>query len=108
MGIDVSKDWIDVVVLEQENKIEQFRCEREAGALEKLAQRLLADRPQGVVLEATGGLEVAVIQALAAAGLAVMRVNPKRARDFARAQGLLAKTDALDAYALALFGARMR
>jgi transposase len=60
------------------------------------------------VLEATGGLEVAVITALSAVGLAVMRVNPKRARDFARAQGILAKTDAVDAYALALFGARMQ
>jgi transposase len=49
-----------------------------------------------------------VITALVAAGLKVMRMNPKRVRDFARAQGLLAKTDALDAYALALFGARMQ
>ena len=49
-----------------------------------------------------------VIAALAGAGLAVMRMNPKRVRDFAGAHGLLAKTDALDAYILALFGARMR
>lgn len=102
-GIDVSRDSIDVVVLEQENKIEQFRCERETGALEKMAERLLAARLQGVVLEATERLEIAVIQALVAAGLAVMRVDPKRARDFARAQGLPAKTDTL-----ALFGARIR
>ena len=59
-------------------------------------------------LEATGGLEVPVITALAEAGLKVMRINPKRVRDFARAQGLLAKTDALDAHVLALFGARMQ
>jgi transposase len=69
---------------------------------------LLAYGPQGVVLEASGGLERSVITALAAAGLKVMRLNPKRVRDFARAQGLLAKTDVLDAYALALFGARMQ
>lgn len=49
-----------------------------------------------------------VIAALTAAGLIVMRMNPKRVRDFARAQGLLAKTDALDAHVLALFGARMQ
>ena len=108
VGIDVSKDWIDVVVLVEENKIEQFRCDRSAGALAGLAQTLLPYRPQGVVLEATGGLESAVIAALAGAGLAVMRMNPKRVRDFAGAHGLLAKTDALDAYVLALFGARMR
>jgi transposase len=61
-----------------------------------------------VVLEATGGLEGKVIAALVAAGLKVMRINPKRVRDFARAQGLLAKTDVLDAGMLALFGSRMQ
>jgi transposase len=108
VGIDVSKDWIDVVVLVEENKIEQLRCDRSADKLVGLAETLLPYRPQGVVLEATGGLESAVIAALAGAGLAVMRMNPKRVRDFAGAHGLLAKTDALDAYVLALFGARMR
>jgi transposase len=108
VGIDVSKDWVDVVILVEEHKAEQLRCERSAEALGQLAQQLLSYGPQGVVLEATGGLEGAVITALAAAGLAVMRINPKRVRDFARAQGLLAKTDALDAYVLALFGARMQ
>lgn len=108
VGIDVSKDSIDVVVLEQEHKIEQFCCERKTRALQKLARRLLTHRVQGVVLEATGGLEWAVIEALAAAGLPVMRINPRCARDFARAQGWLAKTDAIDAHSLALFGARMR
>jgi transposase len=107
-GIDVSKDWIDVVVLVEEEKVEQLRCERSAGALAGLAETLLPYRPQGVVLEATGGLEGAVIAALAGAGLPVMRMNPKRVRDFAGAHGLLAKTDALDANILALFGARMR
>lgn len=108
VGIDVSKEWVDVVVLVDERKAEQFRCERSAEALAQLAERLLPYGPQGVVLEATGGLEGAVITALAAAGLKVMRIHPKRVRDFARAQGLLAKTDALDAYALALFGSRMQ
>jgi len=108
VGIDVSKDWIDVVVLVEENKVQQVRCDRSAEELAGLAQTLLPYRPQGIVLEATGGLEGAVIAALAGAGLRVMRMNPKRVRDFARAHGLLAKTDALDAYALALFGARMQ
>jgi transposase len=108
VGIDVSQDWVDVVVLAEERKAEQFRCERAGAALAQLAQRLLAYAPRGVVLEATGGLEGAVITALAAAGLPVLRMNPKRVRDFARAHGLWAKTDALDAYVLALFGARMQ
>lgn len=108
VGIDVSKDWIDVVVLVEENKVEQFRCDREPEALAGLAEKLLPYRPQGIVLEASGGLEGAVIAALAATGLPVMRMNPKRVRDFAGAHGLLAKTDALDAYVLALFGTRMR
>lgn len=108
VGIDVSQDWVDVVVLVAERKAEQFRCDRAAAALGELARRLLTYEPRGVVLEATGGLEGAVITALVAAGLKVMRMNPKRVRDFARAHGLLAKTDALDAHILALFGARMQ
>jgi transposase len=108
VGIDVSKDWIDVAVLVEEQKIEQLHCERSAKELSELAQHLLPYCPQGVVWEATGGLEGAVIAALVAGGLKVMRSNPKRVRDFARAQGLLAKSDVLDAGALALFGARMQ
>ncbi len=108
VGIDVSKDWIDVAVLVEEQRVQQLRCERSAKELEQLAQRLLPYCPQGVVLEATGGLEGKVIAALVAAGLKVLRINPKRVRDFARAQGLLAKTDVLDAGMLALFGSRMQ
>jgi transposase len=108
VGIDVSQDWLDVVVFLDERIVEQFRCARTAEALAELARKLVPYGPQGIVLEASGGFETAVITALAAAGLPVMRINPKRVRDFARAHGLLAKTDALDAYALALFGARMQ
>lgn len=108
VGIDVSKDWIDVVILVDGHQVAEQRVKRSAAALNGLASKLLAYNPRGVVLEATGGLEVAVITALVAAGLPVMRINPKRVRDFARAQGLLAKTDAIDAYVLALFGARMQ
>src|SRR5437762_3360315 len=88
VGIDVSQDWVDVVVLVEERKAEQLRCDRVAEALAQLAQRLLPYGPQGVVLEATGGLETTVITALAGAGLQVMRMNPKRVRDFARAHAL--------------------
>jgi transposase len=61
-----------------------------------------------VVLEATGGYETAVMAALVAAGLAVTVVNPRQVRDFARATGQLAKSDALDARVLALFAARVQ
>src|SRR6202022_1704804 len=61
-----------------------------------------------VILEATGGLEMPVASALAAAGLAVAIVNPRQVRDFARATGGLAKTDRLDAAVLARFGEAVR
>ena len=64
--------------------------------------------PRLMVLEATGGHETAVAAALAAAGLAVAVVNPRQVRDFAKATGQLAKTDALDARVLALFAARVQ
>ena len=107
-GIDVSKDWVDVVVLQDEKRVEQGRWERTEDGLAELAGKLTVYAPQGIVLEATGGLERVVITSLMAVGLPVMRMNPKRVRDFAKAQGLLAKTDKLDAYALGLFGARMQ
>ena len=108
VGIDVSKDWVDVIVLLEEKKAERFRSDRTGPALAELAKKLLLYDPQGIVLEATGGLEVPVIVALTAAGLKVMRMNPKRVRDFANGMGFLAKTDVLDAHVLALFGARAR
>ncbi len=61
-----------------------------------------------VVLEGTGGYEIAAVEALQAVKLAVAVVNPRQVRDFARASGKLAKTDALDAKVLAWFGATMR
>jgi transposase len=64
--------------------------------------------PVRIVLEATGGLEVALAGALAADGLPVVVVNPRQVRDFARAIGQLAKTDALDAQILAHFAEVIR
>ena len=108
VGIDVSKAWIDVFILLEEKKAESFRCHRTGPALAELAKKLLPYDPQGIILEATGGLEVPVIAALDAAGLKVRRMNPKRVRDFANGLGFLAKTDALDARVLAMFGSRAR
>jgi transposase len=106
--VDVSKDCLDVQILEAEQQRERMRVLRTHEALTAWASALRALQPQAVILEATGGLEMRVVTALLAAGVTVIRMNPKRVRDFARAQGLLAKTDRLDAYVLALFGARMQ
>jgi transposase len=73
-----------------------------------LTHRLGTARPALIVLEATGGYELAAVGALAAAGLPVVVVNPRHVRDFARATGQLAKTDAIDASVLALFAERVR
>ena len=109
VGVDVSKLQVDVaVLLEGEQKGATFRVARTEPELKKLAQQLVVHDPAGVVLEATGGFEALVMEVFTAAGLTVIRMNPKRVRDFARARGLLAKTDALDAWVLALFGARMQ
>ena len=70
--------------------------------------RLQTLGPAAVVLEATGGLEVPLASALAAAALPVAVVNPRQVRDFARATGRLAKTDALDAQVLAHFAEAVR
>src|SRR5207237_5095023 len=76
--------------------------------LAELVARLAALAPAAIVLEATGGLEAAAVAALAGAGLPVSAVNPRQARDFAKGFGLLAKTDAVDAAALALFAEKVR
>jgi transposase len=73
-----------------------------------LVEQLQARAPTLIVLEATGGYEAAVVAALAMAGLPVVVANPRQVRDFARATGQLAKTDAIDAQVLALFAERVR
>jgi transposase len=82
---------------------ERWAVPNDAGGVVTLVERLQALRPTLMVLEATGGLERIATAALATAGLPVVIVNPRQARDFARATGQLAKTDALDARALAHF-----
>ena len=95
-----------------------WRCARRASAgvahdaagLEQLVARLQALAPASalIVLEATGGLELELVGALALAALPVVVVNPRQVRDFARATGTLAKTDALDAALLAHFAEAVR
>lgn len=105
VGIDVSKAALDVAVLPEERV---WRVAREEKAMAGLIVELRAMAPSLVVLEATGGLELPVTAALATAGLPVVVVNPRQARAFAKAQGVLAKTDVIDARVLALLGQRLK
>src|SRR5512142_1232003 len=93
VGIDVSKDWLDVVVLPSG---ESWRTENQAEAMGELLQKLKQLQPERIVVEATGGYEQMLAAELYLAGLPLCRVNPKRTHYFARSLGQLAKTDALD------------
>jgi transposase len=100
-GIDVSKGHLNVFVRPTG---EHFGVPNDHAGIGSLVCRLLEGaRPALVVLEATGGFERPAVAALGAAGLAVAVVNPRQARDFARATGRLAKTDRIDAEILARF-----
>ena len=105
VGIDVSKDRLDVAVLGERQ--EKQVCNSQAG-IKELVAWMQDLQPELIVVEATGGYQRAVVEALFWAGLAVAVVNPARVRQFARACGLLAKTDKLDAQVLAVFGQRVQ
>lgn len=100
IGIDVSKSTLDVCILPA-NQILQTRND-ETG-IRQLIDSLRGLRPTLIVLEATGGLETPVVCELGAAGLPVAIINPRQARDFAKATGKRAKTDRIDAGVLAHF-----
>src|SRR4029434_3108856 len=100
VGIDVAKAQLDIALRPSG---ERWAVPNDASGIAPLVDRLQALHPILIVLEATGGLERAATAALAAAGLPIVVVNPRQARDFARATGQLAKTEALDARALAHF-----
>ena len=105
VGIDVSKDRLDVAVLGEE---EEKQVENTTQGIAGLVAWMQELQPELIVVEATGGYQRAVVEALFWAGLPVAVVNPARVRQFARACGLLAKTDKLDAQVLAVFGQRVR
>ena len=100
VGIDVSKDRLDVHVLPEG---EAFAVSRDAAGLEILVGRLQSLAPGTVAVEATGGFETVVAASLSAAGLAVVVVNPAQVRAFAQALGKRAKTDPIDAAVIARF-----
>jgi transposase len=105
VGIDVSKHRLDVRLRPSG---ESFAVDHDDQNVAVLVERLAALEPALVVLEATGGMEVRPAAALAAAGLPVAVVNPRQVRAFARATGRLAKTDRLDAQAIARFAEAVR
>lgn len=105
VGIDVAKAQLDLAV--RPSGPERSIAHTEAG-IATLVEQVRALQPSAVVLEATGDLELPLASALAAAGLPVHVVNPRQVREFARATGRLAKTDALDARILAQFAEALR
>jgi transposase len=105
VGIDVSKDSLDVAVLGED---QVFQVDNTPRGIAQLVEWMQELQPELNVVEATGGYQRGVVQALLEASLAVAVVNPARVRQFARACGLLAKTDKLDAQVLAVFGQRVQ
>jgi transposase len=110
VGVDVSKDRLDVCLRrgEAERHNDAFFVPHDDSRIDALVSRLVEERPMLVLLEATGGFERAAVAALATAELAVVVVNPRQVRDFARATGRLAKTDRIDAEVLARFAEAVR
>ena len=104
VGIDVSKAQLDLAFRPEA----KFSAPNDEVGCAQVLARLRATPPTLVVLEATGGLEIPLTGVLAAAGVPVAVVNPRQVRDFAKATGKLAKTDALDAQMLARFADVMR
>ena len=100
VGIDVSKDRLDVHLLPSE---EAFSVERTSAGVGALAERLVQLSPELVAMEATGGFETLVAAGLASAGLPLAVINPRQIRAFAQAVGKRAKTDPLDAQVIARF-----
>jgi transposase len=100
VGIDVSKRTLDVCLMPEG---ESFVLPNDQEGIDQLLSRLEGTPPELVVLEATGRYERLAATSIAAAGIAVAIVNPRQARDFAKAIGRLAKTDKIDAEVLARF-----
>jgi transposase len=100
VGIDISKNHLDVSVRPSG---EAYRLGNDEEGIAQLVAKLTTPAPTLVVMEATGGYEISVATALAVAGVPVAVVNPRQVRDFAKATGKLAKTDAIDAAVLAQF-----
>ena len=105
VGIDVCQKSLDVYI-RPSSKL--FQVTNDRVGIANLIQILIEIQPELIVLEATGGMEIDAAEKLTQAGLAVAVINPRQARDFAKATGQLAKTDAIDAKVLAHFADAIR
>lgn len=105
VGIDVSKDVLDLFVRPSGKT---SRCPNSPEGISALIGLLREIKPELVVLEATGGMEMEAAIAMTAAAITFAVVNPRQVRDFARATGRIAKTDAIDAEVIAHFGEAVR
>jgi transposase len=105
VGVDVSKSRLDVAVRPSG---EIWSVTNDEAGFATLVERLKPLAPELVVMEATGGYQAPLVAALTLVDIAVAVVNPRQVRDFARATGMLAKTDALDAEVIARFGEALR
>jgi len=105
IGIDVSKAHLDIA---EWPSAERWQADNSVEGIEHLVNEINQHAPALIVLEATGGLEMAVVGRLAAVDLPVAVINPRQARDFAKSLGKLAKTDKIDSLMLARFGYAVR
>lgn len=105
VGIDVSKDHLDVKVLPS-NETQQFR--NDDGGINQLTKYLKSTDPILIVFESTGGLEMLAVSSLIEEQLPTVVINPRQVRDFAKATGTLAKTDAIDSNIIARFARDIR
>ena len=100
IGIDVSKTELDVAIWDSTR---YYQFSNDEKGIKALINRIKGLSPTLIVLEASGGLEMAIVMAMVEKGLPAVIINPKRIRDFARSIGQLAKTDKIDAQVLAHF-----
>ncbi len=105
IGIDIAKDSLEIA---QTNRPKTRSCPYSPDQMALLCQEIAKEAPELIVLEATGGYEQPLVEALAAAQLPVVVVNPRQVRAFAQATGRLAKTDCIDARLLAAFGEQLQ
>lgn len=105
IGVDVCKDRLDIA---NDSNSEVWLESNDDAGISSLIEKLTPLKPCLVVMEATGGLETLLYSSLVSAGFPAVVINPRQVRDFAKALGKLAKTDAIDAWVLARFGASMR
>jgi len=105
VGVDVAQRTLEVAV---SNSQPTYQFTNDPEGITQAMRHIEGLQPAGIILEATGRLEMPLAAELQTKGLPVIIVNPRQVRDFARATGALAKTDSIDAKLLALFGSRIK